>query len=81
MIENLNVILGVEAISAAQGIEFRAPLRTSDALQRVIVRLRQDVLALGEDRYLAPDLETAARLVGSGALAIASGLDLPELHT
>ena len=81
MVENLNVILGVEAICAAQGIEFRAPLRTSAALLRVVDRLRQDVSALGQDRYLAPDLETAARLVGSGALAIASGLDLPQLRT
>ena len=32
---NLNTILGVEAICAAQGIEFRAPLKTSAPLQRV----------------------------------------------
>ena len=79
MVENLNVILGVEAICAAQGIEFRAPLQTSAALQSVVARLRQDIPTLGEDRYLAPDLETAARLVGSGSLAAASGLVLPEL--
>ena len=80
MVENLNVILGVEAICAAQGIEFRAPLRTSAALQAVVARLRQDVPTLGEDRYLAPDLEAAGRLVGSGAIAAASGLVLPRLR-
>ena len=80
MVENLNIILGVEAICAAQGIEFRAPLRTSAALQAVVARLRQDVPTLGEDRYLAPDLEAAGRLVGSGAIAAASGLVLPRLR-
>ena len=80
MVENLNMILGVEAICAAQGIEFRAPLRTSAALQAVVARLRQDVPTLGEDRYLAPDLEAAGRLVGSGAIAAASGLVLPRLR-
>ena len=42
MVENLNVILGVEAICAAQGVEFRAPLPTSAPLQAVVARLRQE---------------------------------------
>ncbi len=79
IVENLNVILGVEAICAAQGIEFRAPLTTSLPLAAVVARLRQDVATLDEDRYLAPDLAAAAALAGSGALAAASGVDLPTL--
>lgn len=79
MVQNLNVILGVEAICAAQGIDFRAPLKTSSPLQNVVARLRQDVATLGDDRYMAPDLEAAARLIASGALANASGLLLPEV--
>ncbi len=79
MVENLNVILGVEAICAAQGIEFRAPLPTSAPLQAVVARLRRDVATLGDDRYLAPDLTAASRLVGSGALAAASACALPAL--
>jgi len=34
---------------------------------------------MGDDRYLAPDIAKAADLVGSGALARASGLPLPSL--
>jgi histidine ammonia-lyase len=79
MVSNVNVILGVEAICAAQGIDFRSPLQTSAPLQAVIARLRQDVATLGDDRYLAPDLTAAARLIGTGALAAASGLDLPQV--
>jgi histidine ammonia-lyase len=79
MVANLSRILGVELICAAQGVEFRAPLVTSLPLQRVVARLRADVATLGPDRYLAPDLEAAARLVADGAIAAAPGLPLPEL--
>ena len=79
MVENLNMILGVEAICAAQGIEFRAPLRTSAPLAAVVARLRQEVASLGDDRYLAPDLQAAAALIASGALTEAANLPLPAL--
>ena len=79
MVQNLNVILGVEAICAAQGIDFRAPLHTSAPLQGVVARLRQDVATMGDDRFLAPDLAASARLIADGALVRASGLPLPPL--
>lgn len=79
MIENLEQILGVELLCGAQGIEFRAPLRTSDPLALAVARLRQDVATLGEDRYLAPDLESAAKLIASGEIAELTGISMPEL--
>jgi histidine ammonia-lyase len=80
MVGNLNRILGVELLCAAQGVEFRAPLATSKPLQKVLARLRQEVAPIGADRYLAPDLETAARLVADGTVANAAGLALPDLR-
>ncbi len=77
MNENLHAILGIEAICAAQGIEFRAPLRTSDDLSAVMTRLRAQVARVGQDRYLAPDIRAAAALVAQGALT--HGFALPEL--
>ena len=79
MIANLNQILGVELLCAAQGIEFRAPLTTSAPLQAVVTRLRQDIPTLTVDRYLAPDLELAAKLVTSGAITAAVQIPLTEL--
>ncbi|AWD23212.1 histidine ammonia-lyase [Fuscovulum blasticum] len=79
MVQNLNVILGVEALCAAQGVEFRAPLKTSAPLQAALAALRTEIAPLGDDRYLAPDLAAAARLVAGGALSRASGLNLPTL--
>ncbi|TNF60669.1 MAG: histidine ammonia-lyase, partial [Rhodobacteraceae bacterium] len=72
MADNLSVILGVEALCAAQGIEARAPLVTSQPLQAVVARLRADVPGLAEDRYMAPDLGRAQALVTSGALVQAA---------
>ncbi len=72
---NLNVILGVEAMCGAQGIEFRAPLQTSAPLQAAMATLRAQVPTIAEDRYMAPPIETAADLVESGALA--ASVDLP----
>ena len=80
MVANLERILGIEALCAAQGIGFRAPLATSTPLAAAVARLRADVPALGEDRFMAPDLEAAARLVRKGALVAASGARFPELE-
>ncbi|MDF3416095.1 histidine ammonia-lyase [Sulfitobacter sp. M57] len=74
MNKNLNVILGVEAMCSAQGIEFRAPLQTSDALKAAMAVLRAQVPAIAEDRYMAPSIEAAAALVETGALAAAAAL-------
>jgi histidine ammonia-lyase len=79
MVKNLNAILGVELLCAAQGVEFRAPLATSGALAASIARLRQDVPTLEDDRYLAPDIEAATGLIATGEIAHVSRVDLPGL--
>lgn len=66
---NLACILGIEALCASAGVEARAPLVTSAPLRAALKRLRADVPALGQDRFLAPDLAAAARLVATDALA------------
>ncbi|MTI00168.1 histidine ammonia-lyase [Roseibium sp. RKSG952] len=68
MTENLSHILGVELLCACEGVEHRAPLKTSPALQKVLDRLRETVPPLAQDRYMAPDLETAAELVRDRAI-------------
>jgi histidine ammonia-lyase len=77
MLENLSVILGVEALCAVQGVGYRAPLRSSPALERAITALRAVSPVLAEDRYLAPDITAAAALVRQGALAQAAGVEWP----
>ena len=77
--ENLNRILGIELLCAVQGIEFRAPLKTSAPLRKVVTALRAHVKTLGDDRYLAPELEKAAMLVASGDVIKAAKIKFPEL--
>ncbi|WP_170764549.1 histidine ammonia-lyase [Ruegeria lacuscaerulensis] len=79
MVTNLERILGVELLCATQGVEFRAPLVTSETLQGVMARLRALVPPLVDDRYTAPDIEAAAALIASGDVAHGTGLDMPEL--
>jgi len=79
MVRNLEHILGVELLCAAQGVEFRAPLETSGPLAAVIKRLRRDIASLTDDRYMANDLAQAAALVGTGAVTRAAATELPML--
>ena len=65
---------GTFRLKTDDGIEFRAPLRTSDRLQGVIDRLRSEVPALHEDRYMADDLKRADTLIRSGAIVETSGV-------
>ncbi|MBS8274007.1 histidine ammonia-lyase [Thalassospira tepidiphila] len=69
---NLSNILGVELICAAQGVEFRAPLKTSPGLLNVLKSVRADIPTVKEDRYMAPDLAKAAELVSQGTLVAAA---------
>lgn len=73
---NLSVILGVEALCAAQGIGFRAPLETSPPLQAAVAAIRAVSPALTDDRYLAPDIEAATALIRNGALVDAAGVEV-----
>ncbi|MFN3643822.1 MAG: histidine ammonia-lyase [Gemmobacter sp.] len=74
MTANLAGILGIEAMAAAQGIGFRAPLATSPALARAVAAIRAVVPPLIADRPLAGDIAAAAALVRSGGLAAAAGV-------
>ena len=81
MNRNLEQIVGIELLMAAQGVEFRAPLTTSPRLTAVMESIRAVVPTLGEDRYMSPDLIKAAELVRSGAPVRAAGRDIFPLLT
>jgi histidine ammonia-lyase len=81
MTENLFGIIGIEALTATQGIEFRAPLVTSPELTKATAAVRAVVPTLEVDRYMAGDLAAAAALIGSDGLnaAVSAGI-LPGLE-
>ena len=80
MISNTAYILGIELLAAAQGIEFLRPLQSSEVLEQAHELLRKDVPAMAQDRFLAPDIEHATRLVRDGSLSRILRT-LPELPT
>jgi histidine ammonia-lyase len=69
MIANTAHILGIEWLAAAQGIEFLRPLASSSALEEAQTLLRAACPSVERDRYLAPDIERATKLVTDGALS------------
>ena len=79
MAENLVQIVAIELLTAAQGCDFHAPLRSSEPLERARATLRARVPAFDADRYFAPDIALAADLVRSGALVAAVAVDLPAV--
>lgn len=81
MIENTAHILGIELLAAAQGIDFLRPLRSSVALEATHALLRETVPTMPVDRFMAPDIESATKLVKNGAIAniLRQLPDLPKL--
>ena len=68
MARNTGHVIGIELLAAAQGCDFHAPLRSSEALERVRALLRERVPRLDDDRYLAPDMpsqRSSSRPAGS----------------
>jgi histidine ammonia-lyase len=80
MTENLFGIIGIEALTATQGVDCRAPLQTGTELLKARSALRAVVPELELDRYMAPDIAAAVTLVANGNLvgSVSRGI-LPEL--
>ncbi|WP_317205416.1 histidine ammonia-lyase [Janthinobacterium sp.] len=69
MAHNTAVIVGIELLAAAQGIDFHRPLKTSPHLEHVHQQLRQKVAFFDADRFFAPDIEAAKQMVVQGELS------------
>jgi histidine ammonia-lyase len=65
---NTSVVVGIEAMAAAQGIEFNRPLQSSAILEQQWHAIRQRVAFLERDRLLAPDIEAMRLWVAESSL-------------
>ncbi len=65
--ENTAGVLAIELLAACQGIDFRAPLKSSQLLEEAKALVRKEVLFYDQDRYFSPDIKKAQDLVQSGA--------------
>jgi histidine ammonia-lyase len=56
MLDNTAVIVGIEAMAAAQGIDFLRPLRSATLIERELDAIRARVPFVAHDRHFAPDI-------------------------
>jgi histidine ammonia-lyase len=72
ILDNVERVIAIELIAAAQGIEFHRPLRTSPALERVHKLLRSKTKRLDRDRSMADDIERVRELLATGSIEAAA---------
>ena len=66
MVENTSAIVAIELLAAAQGIDMRKPLVTSNPLRRAHALVRQCAAYWDRDRAFAPDLASVKSHVTRG---------------
>jgi histidine ammonia-lyase len=69
VLRNVEVVLGIELMCAAQGLEHRRPLRAGRGVEKAYHAVRERIEILTGDRILSPDIEAAAELVRDGAFS------------
>ena len=82
MAENVSGVLAIELLAAAQGCDFHAPLKSSNAVEGFRAEIRRLVPRLEDDRYFHPEMVAAQALVRSGSLSnilLEAGLPLPGI--
>ena len=57
MVNNTAVVVGIEAMSAAQGIDLKRELKSSDLVEAQFAAIRSKVAFLESDRFMADDIE------------------------
>ncbi|HEV2118310.1 MAG TPA: histidine ammonia-lyase [Terriglobales bacterium] len=69
IVANARNVLAIEAMAAAQAVDFLAPLKTSKRLQAAHIAIRSVSPPIEHDRVLADDFARISDLIGSGKLA------------
>jgi histidine ammonia-lyase len=64
VVQNLQRVLGIELMNAAQAMEFRRPLKSSVRIEKCIADFREEVPFVENDQYLSPLMRKAEVFVG-----------------
>jgi histidine ammonia-lyase len=65
---NAEVVIALEALAAAQGLDLRRPMKPAPGTAAAVATIREAVPFLDADRQLKPDVDHAIELVQSGAI-------------
>ena len=71
-LDGLTRVLAIELLTAARGLELRAPLAPAPATAAVVAALRGTAGGPGPDRFLAPEIEAAVEFVADGGAVLAA---------
>ena len=69
ILSNVRYVLAIELLCAAQGIDYRSPLKPGRGVARGHAAVRRLVPPLARDRVLGPDIELLAAAIERGELA------------
>lgn len=70
VVDNLERILGIELMNAAQAMEFRRPLKSSPKLEAVLAAYREMVAPVDEDRVMYTEIERSREFLHSAQLPL-----------
>ncbi|QYN39088.1 histidine ammonia-lyase [Pseudonocardia sp. DSM 110487] len=79
-VDGLTRVVAIELLTGARALDLRAPLAPAAATAAVRDRVRAEVAGPGPDRWLAPEIEAAVRLVASGEALAAAERVTGSLH-
>jgi histidine ammonia-lyase len=72
ILENVQTVIAIEYMCAAQGIDLLSPLKPSELLEKAVVKIREVVKKLEDDRTLSPDITKILALMRSRAIVAAA---------
>ena len=65
VIDNVEKVLAIELLSAAQALEFRRPAKSSEPIEKLVELLRQKVSFMGADRLMHTDMVAATQFIAA----------------
>ena len=63
VVENTERVLAIELFNAAQALEFRRPLKSSWAIEKIFAKYRKVVPFIDDDRYMHPLIEKSVEFI------------------
>ncbi len=79
MLDNVDNIIAIEMLAAAQGIEFHRPQKSSPIIEAIIASLRKVSPAYVDDRSLSSDITRVAGIIDDGQYCEHAASVLPSL--
>lgn len=70
VVQNVERVLAIELMNAAQALEFRRPLRSSPLLEQLFADFREQIPFVSTDRVMHPDMERSVDFIRTGHLLV-----------